>query len=111
MGSCFNLTRGLGILLKKSMAPTLKAGKRPKKASSNGSTAKVPPEQGAGLWKLFPVLMVFVGMVVGILLQPAMDGAIGEASSSKEDGEMHCSQASSAMLCGSCATLVRNSRV
>lgn len=80
------------------MAPTQKLGKRPQKGSSNGSTAKLSPEQGAGLWKLFPVLMVFVGIVVGILWdQRATDGAIGEAKagSSKEDGETHCSNAKS----------------
>lgn len=82
------------------MAPTQKAGKRPQK-SSNGSTVGAPPVQGAGLWKLFPVLMVFVGIVVGILWgQPATDGAIGEAKagSSKEDGEIHCSQTGFALL-------------
>lgn len=85
----------------KNMAATQRAGKRPQKSSSNGRTATVPPEQGAGLWKLFPALMVFVGIVVGILWeQPATDGVMGEAKapSSKGDGEMYCSQASSAFL-------------
>lgn len=75
------------------MASTQKSGKRTQKANSNGSSAKAPSEQGAGLWKLFPVLMVFVGVVVGILVnRPGTDGALGEAKagSSKEDGEMYC---------------------
>lgn len=74
------------------MASTQKAEKRSRKASSNVNAAKVTAEQGAGLWKLFPVLTVFVGIVVGILWdQPAMDGAVGEAKtgSSKEGGEKH----------------------
>eukprot|EP00903_Cladosiphon_okamuranus_P005392 g5381.t1 len=74
------------------MGATQKAGKRPQKASSNGgiSTTKAPPEQGqgAGLWKLFPVLTVLVGIVAGSLInQLAADGAIGggKAGASKED--------------------------
>lgn len=85
------------------MAPTQKVEKRPQKSSSNGSTTTVtvPPGQGAGLWKLFPVLMVVVGIVVGILWeQPAADGEIGESmvGSSQEDGEARHWRAGSALF-------------
>ena len=81
----------LFLLPKLRMATTQKARNRPHKASSNGSSAKAPPEHGAGLWKFFPVLMVLVGIVVGILVnQPATDGAVGEpnAGTSQEAGEI-----------------------
>lgn len=81
------------------MAPTQKAGKRSRSASANGSKTKsaaaavaAEPEQAAGVWKLFPVLMVFVGIVAGVVWGPSSEGgAGGEAKtpgSAENGGEM-----------------------
>lgn len=62
------------------MAPTKKAGKVAKKPSSDGGAENMSVEQGAGLWKMFPVLTVLVGIAVGTLWAPATkEAAPGEA--------------------------------
>lgn len=74
------------------MPATMKSQKRPPKASSNnGKPAPLAREGGEpGIWKLFPLLMVVVGVLVGILWEPSADagGAVGQTdSSSVKDGE------------------------
>lgn len=75
------------------MAATKGEGKQSLKARSNGSTAaKAPPEQEtAGLWRLFPLVAVAIGIVVGILWEPSTPAAgetAGEAmaDSAKTNG-------------------------
>jgi len=75
------------------MAPTKKAGKVAKKPS-NGGSEKVPAEQGAGLWKMFPVLTVLVGIAVGTLWAPATkEAASGEAKAGSDGEAFHSGSA------------------
>ena len=72
------------------MVSTKKAVKGAKSPGSNGGTKEVPTEQGAGLWKLFPVLTVLAGIAVGVLWEPgAQEAAAGDAKagSAKNDGD------------------------
>ncbi|CAM9884149.1 unnamed protein product, partial [Ectocarpus sp. 12 AP-2014] len=67
------------------MAATKGEGKQSLKARSSGSTAaRAPPEQEtAGLWRLFPLVAVAIGIVVGILWEPSTPAAgetAGEAT-------------------------------
>lgn len=69
----------------------MKSQKRPPKASgSSGKPAPLARESGPGIWRLFPLLTVVVGVVVGILWEPSADagGAAGQTdSSAAKDGE------------------------
>lgn len=69
----------------------MKSQKRPPKASGgSGKPAPLTRESGPGIWRLFPLLMVVVGVVVGILWEPSADagGAAGQTdSSTAKDGE------------------------
>lgn len=73
------------------MPATIKSQKRPPKANgSTGNPAPLARESGPGIWRLFPLVMVVVGVVVGILWEPSADagGAAGGAdSSAAKDGE------------------------
>lgn len=72
------------------MAATKGEGKQSLKAKNNGSAAaRTPPEQEtAGLWRLFPLVAVAIGIVVGILWEPSAGETAGEAmaDSAKTDG-------------------------
>lgn len=74
------------------MPVTVRSQKRPPKASSSSSGNPAPSarESGPGIWRLFPLVMVVVGVVVGILWEPSADagGAAGKTdSSAAKDGE------------------------
>lgn len=70
----------------RSMARAAGSQKRPPKVTSNGNNSPSPrgaSEKGAGMWKFFPVLMVIVGVVLGVLLGPSdLDGDSGQLSDS-----------------------------
>lgn len=66
------------------MPATQRSHKRPPKATDNGGSASraTSNEKGAGLWIFFPVLMVVLGVVVGILWEPSTDTDGAEAQGS-----------------------------
>lgn len=59
------------------MPAAMKSQKRPPKANgSTGDPAPLARESGPGIWRLFPLVMVVVGVVVGILWEPSADAGV-----------------------------------